>query len=605
MKNIIEKKEQIVTNNQHYEWIDNSICLLVTINSQGKVTYANSAFVLLTGIKKSDLIGLSFFSFIIDEDKQSIYRTLELLLNPPYKKNIECRLISDIGTRWIYWQFVNNNKSTDKNFDLYCQGFDITEYHLREELLKRSEKRIQALLGSNPAVVYTILLTIPPIIQYISPRIEDLLGYPQEHWLSNFQFWDSLIHPNDVKQKKEHLIETINSEKLYSDEYRMKSNNNEWIWLHDEAMIIHGNIKDPIILQGYLLDITQRKSAEDALTRSEIRNMAIINAIPDKMFVVDNNGNINKLRLEANVQFQQDQFNSVIDIFPKDIREKALEFIHQSLKTDGPQIFEYKINTSEGWKNFEARFIKSSIDEVLVLLRDISERIKLEQMKTEFVHRAAHELRTPLTTAILMSDLIKEGGTKEEIDGFMEILHGELSRQKALVEELLVMGRIESDNLNIQLTPVDIQDVLREVIRTVKPLAEKKQIILSVTYKEEIYLINGDKQGLNQVFTNLLDNAIKYTKENGKIVLDVQSEDNYLSVTIRDNGIGIPSQDIPNIFTRFYRASNAEEIEAPGSGVGLFITKSIIDKHDGRIEARSELNKGSTFTVFLPSIKKY
>jgi two-component system phosphate regulon sensor histidine kinase PhoR len=248
---------------------------------------------------------------------------------------------------------------------------------------------------------------------------------------------------------------------------------------------------------------------------------------------------------------------------------------------------------------FEARLYPISTIEALIVIRDITEQAKLNEMKSDFINRASHELRTPLTAAMLMTELIQEGGSPEELDEYWRTLKSELNRQKILIDRLLIAGRLESGMMKLEIVPLDLLPVLEESIMAVKAIANKRNISLQLEPSTEPVTILGDKSGLQQVFINLINNAAKFSRQGGTVKILFSKSEEYIDVCIRDDGVGIPAESIPYLFQRFYRAKNVTIAEIPGSGIGLYIVKSIVDELGGKITVKSELNQGTTFIVSL------
>jgi signal transduction histidine kinase len=250
-------------------------------------------------------------------------------------------------------------------------------------------------------------------------------------------------------------------------------------------------------------------------------------------------------------------------------------------------------------QTFEARLHPISEDEALIIVRDITEQARLDQMKSDFINRASHELRTPLTSAILMTELLQQGGTKEETDEYWGILMNELNRQKELINQLLLAGRLESGKMHLDAIPLDLIPVLKESVLAVKAIANKRNIAIKLEASQESMLILGDTGGLSQVFINLINNAVKFSPEGKDVEVFARLDDKEAVVSIVDHGLGIPQDAISHLFERFYRAKNVTVAEIPGSGIGLYIVKSIIDELSGSISVASEVNQGTIFTVRL------
>ncbi len=248
------------------------------------------------------------------------------------------------------------------------------------------------------------------------------------------------------------------------------------------------------------------------------------------------------------------------------------------------------------------RFQNGAFIGSIAVITNISQRAFLEQMKTDFINRASHELRTPLTTAILMADLLGDHLPIDESDQYLGILKHELDRQRLLLNDLLVVGRLESRKYEVHLAPTRFDEVMDECIASVAPQAEDRGMIIDSTLAPDLPSLLTDRQGLLQIFINLLSNAVKFSKPGGKIIVTVSKKENFIVSAIQDNGIGIPARDLPHITSRFFRAKNATEMEIPGTGIGLFIVQEILEALGGKLEIGSIENNGTTITVSLPII---
>lgn len=217
-----------------------------------------------------------------------------------------------------------------------------------------------------------------------------------------------------------------------------------------------------------------------------------------------------------------------------------------------------------------------------------------------FTADASHELRTPL--AVLRTEVevalrkpLDESAQRNLLSSVLE----ECQRLTALTDQLLTLARDDTGTAQYAREPIDLTSLVADIAQTMTPLAEAKQQTLEFSGNAEPTAL-GDAQRLRQVFYNLLDNAIKYTPQQGRIEVVVSSADEVATVSIKDSGIGIPAEHLPHVFDRFYRVDNARTREKGGTGLGLSIAQTIVAAHDGRIEIHSEPDKGTTCTVRLP-----
>lgn len=347
----------------------------------------------------------------------------------------------------------------------------------------------------------------------------------------------------------------------------------------------------------------QRSSYEETIRLNEERNRAILSALPDLLIRIDISGVI--LDYSANADHPLYLHRDIISgkqlsgIWPEKVvreilgKENTNQFVASNVLESFTLPFINKI--------YESRLYPISRSEALVVVRDITDQAELNEMKSDFINRASHELRTPLTSAMLMAELIQEGGTAEELDEYLRTLKSELNRQKILIDRLLIAGRLESGMMPLERAPIDLIPVLEESIKAVKPIATKRSVLLDLKIPRRPVSILGDVSGLQQVFINLINNATKFSPEGASVSVHVTEAEDEVRVSISDQGLGIPPEATQHLFERFYRAKNVTIAEIPGSGIGLYIVKSIVDELGGKIHVQSEINKGTTFTVTLHS----
>jgi len=200
-----------------------------------------------------------------------------------------------------------------------------------------------------------------------------------------------------------------------------------------------------------------------------------------------------------------------------------------------------------------------------------------------------------------MAELLQLGGTEEEKTEYVSTLLRELNRQKNLINQLLLAGRLESGKMKLDAVPMDLMPVLNESIQAVKAMANTRSISVKLETDHESIKVMGETGGLSQVFINLINNAVKFSPAGRtvEVLAEINDSEHEARVSIVDHGLGIPSDAIPHLFERFYRARNVTVAEIPGSGVGLYIVKSIVDELGGKIDVKTELNQGTTFIVSL------
>ncbi len=238
----------------------------------------------------------------------------------------------------------------------------------------------------------------------------------------------------------------------------------------------------------------------------------------------------------------------------------------------------------------------------IAVFHDITRLKELEVVRQDFVANVSHELRTPLTTIKGYTETLLDGALKEEVaPQFLQVIQKHADRLTKIVEDLLTLSKIESKEFYLKWERLPLSELIDDVLDFVKEAAEKKKISISQSIIPSSLEVTGDRSYLEQVFINLLDNAIKYTHEPGEISISaIEKGQTEIQVAIKDNGIGIPKEELSRIFERFYRVDKGRSQELGGTGLGLSIVKHIIQAHGGRVWADSKLGEGSTFYFTLP-----
>lgn len=239
----------------------------------------------------------------------------------------------------------------------------------------------------------------------------------------------------------------------------------------------------------------------------------------------------------------------------------------------------------------------------VIVSRDISLQSQLDRMRQDFVANVSHELQTPLTIIRGFTETLFEEDIDTESRGrFTHLIHEEANRMSRLVDDLLTLSRMEHHSLPFRLDGVDVAVLAESVVSRMGRRAEEAGLQLVSRIPSVLPLVSGDPDRLQEVFLNLVQNAIQYTPEGGTITVSAESraDRGVVGISVADTGIGIPASDLPRIFERFYRVDKARSRASGGTGLGLAIVKHIIELHQGRIEVSSTVGQGTQFTVWLP-----
>jgi two-component system, OmpR family, phosphate regulon sensor histidine kinase PhoR len=239
----------------------------------------------------------------------------------------------------------------------------------------------------------------------------------------------------------------------------------------------------------------------------------------------------------------------------------------------------------------------------VVLFHDITALKRADEMRRDFVANVSHELRTPLSIlrGYIETMLDDPKMPRGETARILEVMDQHSKRLSLLANDLLTLAQMESGSSNLQLNELDLLRFLSDLVRDWRKKFSAKRLEAIVDVSDDCSIVRVDEERLREIFDNLLDNAVKYSGKGGQIHLKAERRDGEVALSVTDEGIGISQEDLPRIFERFYRADKARSRELGGTGLGLSIVKHIAQLHGGRVEAHSELGKGTTILVILPN----
>ena len=244
-------------------------------------------------------------------------------------------------------------------------------------------------------------------------------------------------------------------------------------------------------------------------------------------------------------------------------------------------------------------------DKAMFVFHDVTRLKKLEKIRVDFVANVTHEIRTPLTAMIGYLETIKAGTINniDETKRFVDISLKQAQRLNRLVEDLLVISKVELGEISFNFEEISLHNTLEGVISLVEAKVKLKNITIHNKVQENGSPIWADRDRLTQILVNVLDNAVKFTPEDGSIIIDAGQKDSYAVVTITDTGIGIPKEEVRRLGERFYRVDRSRSRDLGGTGLGLSIVKHLMIAHGGRMEIESQLDNGTKVSLFFPMVK--
>jgi len=517
-----------------------------------------------------------------------------------------------------------------------------------QQQLHESQRYIHRLTEAIPGILYIYDLAEERNV-YINRQITDLLGFtPEEVREMGSDVLPKLVHPEDFDRVPLHLsqFQTARDDQVFEFEYRMQNAQGDWCWFHTQEVVFRRSPNGtPDQILGIAQQIMQRKQVELSLARSNERFELAAEAIGSLIYEVDfTTGRVERTRglfnvvgylpeeAEPTVQWWQNL------IHPDDLASIDEAALIEQLKTVDRFQHQYRVRHKQGhyvWVHDQTVIVRDENRQPIRMVgntTDISDRIGAIQeqerlfaeaetaraeaeaanrSKDEFLAIVSHELRSPLNSILGWAKLLQARTyDAETVSRALSTIERNAQAQSQLIEDLLDISRMIRGNLRISLAPVDLAPIVETAIANVQLAADAKEISLRLLHRVELpqtIAVIGDSDRLQQVVTNLLTNAVKFTPNGGSIVvlLGIAIDNpSIVEVAIRDTGKGIAPEFLPHVFDRFAQAESDSSRSKNGLGLGLAISRHLVELHNGTIYAESPgVNQGATFTVRLPLIQ--
>jgi PAS domain S-box-containing protein len=513
--------------------------------------------------------------------------------------------------------------------------------HLAEQTRQRLksdalERRYRQLVEDMPLSFYitSIDTNLDPL--YVSPAIVDLLGYSLDEWKANPLLFEEIVHPLD----RDRVVRAIARAKAemdpYEAEYRMYTKAGAVVWVHDHAVTVRDTPGGRFHWQGFLVDVTARKQAE-ARYRTLVEQLPLITYI-DSPYSADEAATYVSPQIHEILGYSLEEWHSSPDFFvehlhPED-RERVRETQRTARQSAEPLAIEYRFIAADGrvvWLNDSYTVVRDEAgkpwytqgfaiditarkqaerdrETLLTQTQEQNERLrKLDRMKDEFIALVSHELRTPLTSICGYLELLLQDDVMAELPtaqlNWLEVIDRNAERLLRLVEDLLLTAQASAGNLALEKGEIDIAAVLAQAVQASTPVAAARDIELTCA-TEPLPNASGDRLRIGQVIDNLVSNALKFTPAGGSVEVRAYPHHSAVRIEVADTGMGISEDEQGQLFERFFRTARAQEQAIPGVGLGLSISKAIVEAHGGRISVASIEGAGTTFFVDLPAVAK-
>ncbi|MHA1194000.1 MAG: PAS domain-containing sensor histidine kinase, partial [Promethearchaeota archaeon] len=499
---------------------------------------------------------------------------------------------------------------------------DVTEMVNAEEKIKESEAKFRTISEQS---LMGISIIQDDRVKYVNKTLANILGYSVEEVIS----WSSgeffkTIHPDDKRKIIEFATKNENQDDPNFQYYEARGIHRDgsiiWLEIYNKYIMFQNK---PAFLVSFI-DISERKKVKEELKESEEKYKIVFKKSPSSILLINTSGKIEDCNsaLEKLIEYDRTELIGKrygrLPIIPPKYLPLLLERLKQI--SDGETIPSVDIqlikkNGSLVWVNIDSSIVKMGDKTyIMVMGHDISakkeaeEKLKeLDEMRKEFIDRASHELKTPITTvygAYQLLNTLYMNKFDGEVLELLEMAFSGTKRLKKLVDDLLDVSKLESRMFKLEKTEINLSELINDCMTELNYLIKKRDQEIELKIPDEL-MINVDRLRIELVLTNLLTNSIKYTPIKGKIFIKLDKTIDYAELTIEDTGIGLTKYEIDKLFKKFTKIANPYDdkmdIDLGSTGLGLHITKTIVDLHDGTICAKSAgKNKGSTFIVRLP-----
>lgn len=580
------------------------------MDNEFNITRWNEMCEQMFGIEASDIIGKSAgdaITMVEEYPGQNIER-VKLLIEKGFNKE-EQIYRTPRGDIWVdvHAQAIEDN---GKRYGWVTLVSDITQRKKTEETLRFSDAAFKSI---HESVVAT---DTKYVITHWNKISEQMYGIKASMAIGK-NLMDVIEIKENLPGENARRIKRLEASGYYQEEQLHRTKQGEvWVDVSVQAIEENGQRYGWIMLASA---ITQRKLAEEALKRSEEKYRELISSSIDG--IVSTNPRMRIIIWNQGAErifgFREKEIlgQSILKVVPEREHEKTEKLLRNMCKSGGGKSSnriieclglskdgkEIPIELSVSSKKYEDTYIATAIIRDITERKEAEEKLrKIDQMKSEFLSNVSHELRTPLQsiggfTKLLMNGQVPDPDTQQE---FLQIIDRETSYLGNLINSLLDMSRLESGRFQINKTLISIRETVIDSIKSFQSMAREKNISLTGEIPPELPEIEVDGGRMRQVFFNLLSNAIKYSDPGGSVMFRAEKRQGDLLFRVTDRGIGMSREALQHLFERFYRAE--DKLARGGTGLGLFITKQIIEAHGGRIWVKSKVNEGSTFSFNLP-----
>jgi len=651
---LLKKTEEAFKKSEkrYKELITNASDIIISTNTKGFITFANKSFEKVSGYSKSEIVKLHFSRLIHPDDHDRVIERFSRRMSgrqvPP---SIEFKAVIKNGVVKTMSMTSSVIVEGDKIIGSQAILRDVTENRKLLKQIERSKKHYEQVIDTMQDAIcvvgedFKVVSTNKVFAQKVGLDVKDIKNRKCKDVFLRFDYNLFAGDCDRIKCRSICRIVQVFREKKVNIFVKKSIADSQKIYYH-KISIFHNkksksNKREVVMV---IRDITKRKIAENSIRELNELNKSIMDNIPVSIatinmegFVISENKYINKISKGGNILgrniFEGAFFrsNNLVDSY-KALLKKGESFSKSNCRTINNKKEIVYINiiavpirdgrnkisgiVSMAWDNTVATISKEKIEalneklEKKVIQRTWQldqankELAKVLDLKSKFISDASHELRTPLTIMQGNIDLAIHDAkiNRKNVSEEYHTIYKEVQRMSGILSDLTILTNMDADRERLDYEPVYPNMLIKNTIDALQVLARQKNIQLKMRNKgfsKNLY-IEGDEAKLEKLLLNIVRNAIKYTEPNGWVKLGLRKEKTGIIISVEDNGIGIPKQDLPYIFERFYRVDKARSRDEGGTGLGLAICKWIIEAHNGKISVESEENIGTCFSVLLP-----
>ncbi|WP_226579457.1 ATP-binding protein [Halobacillus litoralis] len=348
----------------------------------------------------------------------------------------------------------------------------------------------------------------------------------------------------------------------------------------------------------------------NALNQEKEQLSGILRSMADGVITINRQGDVLVSNPPAQQYLEAYEFEKNHGVWNKEdaLPEPLQELFRSVISEENESMTEVTLQGRSWVIIMTPLYDRQKVRGAVAVLRDMTEERRLNKLRKDFIANVSHELRTPISMLQGYSEAIVDdiAESKEEKNELAQIIHDESLRIGRLVNELLDLARMEAGHIQLSIEPIDMETYMHKIIRKFHGIANEKGVVLTYSINQNLKTLHFDPDRIEQVFTNLIDNAIRHSESGGEVLVTVDAGRGEWVASVHDSGLGIAEEDLPFVFERFYKADKSRKRESKnykkGTGLGLAIAKNIVEAHEGSISVHSKINEGTTFTLKIPDM---